>query len=216
MLEIFYASIIFHIISVGILIFKGTADSRISIPLLTLGIASLLADGISAAFYGTEINTLSIVNIYSFAEVLIVTWIVLRSYMFNRILKLAITFTSSIIALLILIFSILHGLNTQLDFLWTTALVFEAVLTIMTCVLIVTNLNRNEARLPKEILILIGIFIYTTCSIIPIASFNFRIEHLDPILASTVYSIFVCSGNMIRDIAISIFALRLERSKLQY
>jgi Na+-translocating ferredoxin:NAD+ oxidoreductase RnfA subunit len=175
--------------------------------------ASITADILGHVLMKLNKSTLIIISFYVVIELLIVQLIFLKISSFKSPLRLFSVAFTVIVSTSLIVGMAIYGVDQPYEFLWSIASIFECVFSFLLSILIIINLKIDSLDLPIELWVLAGIFIYTTFSIVPLASFNLRLYNDEPELGAMIYEIFIVTGNIFKDICFGIYALLLTRKK---
>jgi len=210
----------FPIISYGlriliffILVIKFSKENVFLKLVLILTGASITADILGHVLMKLNKSTLIIISFYVVIELLIVQLIFLKISSFKSPLRLFSVAFTVIVSTSLIVGMAIYGVDQPYEFLWSIASIFECVFSFLLSILIIINLKIDSLDLPIELWVLAGIFIYTTFSIVPLASFNLRLYNDEPELGAMIYEIFIVTGNIFKDICFGIYALLLTRKK---
>lgn len=173
--------------------------------------ASLTADILSLILVKLNNPNLFIISFYVILELVIVQLLFINSLFFKPILRRISTAFITIVSTSLILGLSIYGLNQPFEFLWSIASIYECVFSFLLSILLILNLKIDTPQLPIELWVLVGIFVYTTFSIVPLASYKLRLYNADSELGAIIYEIFIVTGNVFKDICFGIYALLLAR-----
>ena len=195
----------------GLLLRKKRSHSTLLYAVVLFSLSSLIADIISHILTTQNRNTIFMMSIYTLVELGIVLFVLLKFTFLHQKLRLVMIITSLILATLLISGMYYYGVNEPFEVIWGLSISFECIFSFLVSILIVLDLKIDTPQIPVELWVLVGIFIYTTFSIVPLASFKLRLYNADSELGATIYEIFIVTGNVFKDICFGIYALLLAR-----
>jgi len=196
----------------SLLLRKKRRHSALLHPVVLFSLSSLIADIISHILTTQNRNTIFIMSGYTLVELAIVLFVVLKFTFSHQKLRLVMIIASLILAASLISGMCFYGVNEPFEVIWGLSISLECVFSFVVSILIVLDLKIDRPQILVELWVLIGIFIYTTFSIVPLASFKLRLYNDDQELGAMIYEIFIVTGNVFKDICFGIYALLLART----
>lgn len=173
-----------------------------------LCLISVIADLLGILCHYTKTNTDFVFNAYQIGELVLVSLLVIEIGKFKSTGRAVVLFFCSI---QILIFITLTSLDKEVvlqDFMGGISKLYVLIVLFISALNFIRNVGSEHHINVTPLIGLLGIFIFESLSIIPNISMHLQRLFHNPQKITTIYLVFLISGNVIRDVLLSYHAIR--------
>lgn len=174
---------------------------------------SFISDFTSFLLVSNNMETKIIVSLYTFFQPYLVFSIILNSFSFKRNQILVLWIFNLLLSISILYFTIISPDEFIMSIIWGISHLLFATECWYVIVKILLDIRVTNPEFPEKTLPIFGLFIYASFSIIPLVSHFMQVSSTNKLISAQLYLIFMLSGNFVRDIFFSIYALLLIKAK---
>jgi hypothetical protein len=211
-----YFQIFFRILPICLQWVSRSKTKNGSFYFFLFSLLSFSADSIGIIFNYFKIQTGLVFSIYQTSEIIIITILANELGNFKKSLQSILFIACSLQILSSTVFYMYNHLNNPQELNLGIAKLYILFILFLSAIHYIRNSDSNHKINITPLIGLLGIFIYTALSIVPIISQNLQRISLNHQKTFTLYFILLSSGNFIRDLLISyvgVLNLKIQKNE---
>lgn len=173
--------------------------------MLIFSMLSFLTDVVCLILVNQKLETIIVVTIFTVVQPILIFFILLYGCSFNRKQIFVIGSLNCLICISILYFLFVDSGEFLQSVIWGISNFLLSIECLYGMFKIAVGVKITSPKFPIHILPILGLFIYTSFSLVPLASHFIQLTSNDKLISAQLYFVFVVSGNFFRDLFFALY-----------